>query len=96
MAIGPLWIVNIVLAGANAVLVTGLLSIYAKNFREIKSKFALGLLIFAGLFLVQNIAALMMFLDFATEYTSEVAIPLLVTSSLQTVGFAALLWTTLR
>lgn len=96
MAIGPFWLANIALAAVNAILVTGLLSMYLRNFRAIKSTFALGLLVFAGLFLVQNLAALMIFLDFATEYTAEVAIPLLVTNSLQTVGFSALLWVSLR
>jgi hypothetical protein len=96
MAFGPLWMIDIVLATANTILVAGLLITYSRNFRAIRSKFAWGLIVFAGILLVENVASLGIFFYLAVEYTAELAILLMVTNGLQTVSFSALLWTTLR
>lgn len=50
-----LWFdVTRVAAGLNIVLLVGLGSVWARNFRRFRSKHTMGLLVFAGLMLVEN------------------------------------------
>lgn len=51
-----LWLdVARVAAGLNVVLLVGLSYVWGRNYRQLRSKHALGLLIFAGLLLAQNL-----------------------------------------
>lgn len=46
--------INIIIGFANIMLLLILLYVYLKNYRKIKSKFTIGLLLFASLLLLQN------------------------------------------
>src|SRR2546428_12560706 len=56
MALGTFWALNIAFAAVSAAILVALLYIYGRNATQIKSKFTVGLVLFAVLFLVQNVA----------------------------------------
>jgi len=87
------WIANMVVSAINIVVLCGLLVVYARNFRAIKSQFSVGLVLFALLFLVQNIAAIALYLSMAAaNYGVSVALPLLALNMAELSGFAVLFW----
>jgi len=53
--LNPINIINTIIVVANIVLLVVLLCIYLKNYRKIKSKFTIGLVLFASLLLLQNV-----------------------------------------
>jgi len=69
--INILVIVSKILGIGNIFLLTGLLSLYWRSYRGMKSKYTLGLVFFASFFLLQTIAlviALFFIKWFATEF----------------------------
>lgn len=87
---------NIALVVFSATLMAILLLTYVRNFRHLRSKFILGLMVFSFLLLAENLVAAYMYFDLARAYGPPVAAPLLVINVIGVFGFAALLWTTLR
>ena len=79
------------LTGISTLLLLGLLYIYYKNLKKIKSNFTLGLFIFALLFLVQNLVSLYYFITMMKYYAPEVEIHVFILTLLQAIGFAILL-----
>ena len=69
----------------------GLLHIYIRNLRNIKSKFTIGLFIFALLFLLQNLVSLYFYLTMMEYYAPEVEIHVFILTLLQTIAFLILL-----
>jgi hypothetical protein len=94
--LGPYWVANITLAAVNVAVVAGLLYVYASNFGHLKSKLALGLIIFSGVLVAQNVAAVFMYWQLAQKYTAIVAAPILLITVLETTGLLFLFWTTWR
>jgi len=93
MAIASFWVANMIVSAISIVVLCGLLIVYAKNFRAIKSTFSVGLVLFAILFLVQNIAAVALYLSMAAaNYPLSVALPLLALNTAELSGFAVLFW----
>ena len=89
------WIVNMVVSAISIVVLSGLLLVYAKSFRSIKSTFSVGLVVFAVLFLVQNIAAIALYVSMAAAgYGLPVAMPMLALNVAELGGFAVLFWIT--
>jgi len=87
------WIANMIVSAVSIIVLSGLLLVYASNFRTIKSTFSVGLVLFAVLFLVQNIAAIALYLSMATaEYGLPVAMPMLALNISELGGFAVLFW----
>jgi len=87
------WIVNMVVSAISIVVLSGLLLVYAKSFRSIKSTFSVGLVVFAVLFLVQNIAAIALYVSMAAAgYGLSVAMPMLALNVAELGGFAVLFW----
>jgi hypothetical protein len=78
MPIGMFWALNIAFAGTCVVLLVVLLYIYGKNASQIHSKFTIGLVVFAILFLVENLAGIWAYATMSTSAGSEIAIPMLV------------------
>ena len=72
-------------------LLFGLLYVYYKNLKNIKSKFTVGLFIFASLFLLQNIVALYYHLTMMEYYAPNLEKYECFFTLLQTIGFAVLL-----
>lgn len=96
MAIGPFWIANITLAILSVALLGVIAVIYIRNWRRIRSSLLVGLLVFAALFLIANIAATYYYYMLAQTYAASVAVPLLVVHLLQFVGLSVFLYVTLR
>ena len=91
MALGFLWTVNIIVAAVSAVLLVGLVAVYAKNLRAVRSPFTVGLLVFGALFLVQNLIAIAVYLMMNDAgMRSDVAMPMLWLNVAEMMGFGAL------
>ena len=68
-----------------------LLHIYIKNLRKIRSKFTIGLLVFALLFLLQNLVSIYYYLTMMKYYSPEVEVHVFILTLLQTIAFLILL-----
>ena len=79
-----------VLTAVSTALLILLLYVYYKNLKSIKSKFTIGLFIFALLFLIQNVISLYFYLTMMDYYVPEVEKHVFIFTLLQTVGFAVL------
>jgi len=80
-----------ILTGISAILLTGLLYVYYKSLKKIKSKFTIGLFVFALLFLVQNIVSLYFYLTMMDYYVPQVEIHVFIFTLLQAIAFLILL-----
>ena len=83
--------ITTVLAGISTLLLFGLLYVYSKNLKTIKSKFTIGLFIFALLFVIQNIISLYYYITMMKYYSPEVEVHVFIITLLQTIGFLVLL-----
>ena len=87
------WIANMVISVVSIVVLAVLLIVYSRSFRAIKSTFSVGLVLFAVLFLIQNIAAVALYMSMAAQnYGLGVAMPMLALNVAELSGFATLLW----
>lgn len=80
-----------VLTAISTLLLGALLHVYIKNLKQIRSKFTIGLFIFALLFLIQNIVSLYYFITMMDYYSAEVEVHVFILTLLQATGFAVLL-----
>lgn len=94
--IGPFWLANIGLVLLSAALMAILLFTYVRNFHRLRSKFVMGLMVFAFLLFAENLVAAYLYIDLAKAYGPPVAAPLLVINVIGLLGFGTLLWTTMR
>ncbi len=88
---------SIAVAAASAVLLVALLFVYIRNHRQLRSPFTLGLVLFAALFLVQNVGSVY-FYYLMNEWRQGpgIAIPMFVLDAAELIGFAALFYVTWR
>ena len=85
MALGLFWALNIVFAAVSAALVTALLVVYGRSARQIRSRFTLGLVAFAVLFLLQNLVGMWVYMSMNDAgMKGDVAIPMLVLNVVET------------
>jgi hypothetical protein len=79
----------------NMLILSALIYIYAKNYRHIKSKYTLGLMIFSALFLVHIFMAMVMGVYTWIDVSDDtIMVWLLITELIQMLGLAALLYIT--
>lgn len=78
----------------NSILLVSLLYVYIKNYREVKMDFTLGLIIFAGFLLLQNLAALYFHLSMIDYYSKDVIFQATVLNVVQTVALVVLNYVT--
>jgi len=71
-----------------------LLYIYAKNYRHIKSHYNIGLMIFALLFLIDNVISLHQVLFSWSHYSTSAISHVLLQDVIDVVGLSALLYIT--
>jgi len=83
--------ITTVLTAISVLILGALLHVYIRNLRKIKSRFTIGLLIFAVLFLAQNLVSLYYFISMMDYYSTEVEIHAFILTLLQVIGFAVLL-----
>ena len=74
----------------NCLLIFLLLYVYIKNAIKVKSLFTSGLLIFATLFLIQNIVSIYFYLTMMPYYVDEVETFGFIYSIIQTIAFTIL------
>jgi hypothetical protein len=86
--------IAMLVTGVNIVLILGLISVYVKNFREVRTTHTSGLLLFASLFLIQNLVLLYYAVTMSEIYAKGVGFFLLVFAILQALAFAILNWIT--
>ena len=101
MAIGTLWMIDIVLAAASSAILIGLLFLYRSNFRTLRSPLSLGLVVFAAAFLAGNLVAIYFYVALNDALTgtglgSSVAMPMLVLNLLELVGLSTLFYASWR
>lgn|GEM_PF-712207 len=97
MPLGMLWMLNIALAAAAAALLLGLVIVYGRNARDIRSRFTIGLLVFGLAFLAQNVLAIWVYVSMNDQFLgANVAMPLLVLNAASLAGFSALFLVTWR
>jgi len=68
--------------------------IYIKNLKSIHSKFTIGLLIFALVFLIENLVAAYFYLTMMPYYANGIELPAFFLRFLQTIAFLIFLWIT--
>ncbi len=90
MAMGMLWILNMAFAGACIALLAVLLYVYGRNATKFRSRFAIGLVLFAVLFLVENLVGLWAYVTMSATSGAEVALPMLVVNAMETGALATL------
>ncbi len=83
--------VTIAITAISTIFLLGLLYVYYKNLRQAKSKFTIGLFLFAVLFLIQNLVSLYYYTTMMKYYTPEVEVHVFILNILQAIGFAVLL-----
>lgn len=76
----------------NVVLLSGLISIYVRNFMKIKSNFTIGLLIFAGFLMVQNIVGIYLGIDYLGVMTESFENYVFAVNITETIALIALFW----
>lgn len=81
-----------IVSAVNAVLLVSLIYIYASNYVRLKSKFAAGLMIFASMFLLQNLTAIYCQIMMIEYYGPEMSGVSLALNTLESFGLAALVY----
>lgn len=76
---------------ANIILISLLLYIYSQNYRKIKSKYTIGLMLFAGIFFVQSAVGLFLDASMAMYKSVEAENAAMFLEALKLVSFAVLL-----
>ncbi len=89
--------IDVALAAASIAVLVGLLYIYGSNYRSLRSAFSVGLLVFAGLFLVENLAAMYFYVAMNDSgKDASVAVPMLLLNAAELVAFATLFYVSWR
>ena len=83
--------ITTILTIVSTFLLLTLMYVYYRNLKKIKSKFTIGLFIFALLFLLQNLVSLYFYLTMMSYYSPEVEVHVFILTLLQTVAFLILL-----
>ena len=83
--------ITTIITAVSTIFLLGLLYVYLKNLKNAKSKFTIGLFIFALLFLIQNIVSLYYYVTMMKYYAPEVEIHVFILTLLQALGFLTLL-----
>jgi hypothetical protein len=79
-------------AAVDAALSAGLLALYAKSYRRVKAPFTMGLVMFAGLFLVQNALAVYSYLSMMTFFPDAVQPYMLGVMALEALALSVMLY----
>lgn len=87
---------SIGLTSLNVLLLATLSVVYYKNYMEIKAQFSLGLIMFAGILIVNKLLTLYFMLISMGDHADLLGMPTLVLESLQFVSFSVLTYITVR
>mgnify|MGYP001568903305 CR=1 FL=1 len=78
--------------GLNLLLSALLVWVYAQNYRALKSNVGLGLLVFASLILIQNVAGVYFHVTTGEFYAKMLATQAFALEALESVALAAMAW----
>ena len=94
----PFLTVASALAGLNILLLSALLAVWGRNYREFRTPLTLGLVLFAVVLLAENLVAIGFFFSSAMLYAAAPAsqVTVLVMRGLQFVALAALTYVSMR
>lgn len=97
MPLGLFWALSIAIAAVSSVLLLGLLFVYVRNHRQLRSPFTFGLVFFAALLLLQNLG-LIYFYYLMNEWGEgpSMAVQMFALGTAELIGFAALFYVTWR
>ncbi|WP_292320852.1 hypothetical protein [Caldisphaera sp.] len=84
------WSFEIAIALISIVFTYYIFSFYYKNSKNMKSQFLSKLALFSGIFFVQTIFTAISSIFLSMKYNETVAIPMLIISSLELIGFLVL------
>ncbi len=76
----------------NIIIIVGLLFVYTQNYAKLKSKYTIGLMIFALLFLAQTAMGIYFDMSMVMYSSSRAENAATLLEAVKTVGFAILLW----
>lgn len=82
---------SVILHATNIVLTLGLLYVYAQNYAKLRSKYTMGLIIFAVFFLLQSGMGLYFDATMVMYSSPEAANSAMLLEALKAIGFAVLL-----
>jgi len=80
-----------VLTGISTLVLFALMTIYARSYRAMRSKYTLGLLLFVGLFVVQNIISLYFYFTMMDFYVAQVLLHVFLFNLLEAIALIVLL-----
>lgn len=84
-------IISTVLTGANIILLAILFIIYLRNYINLRSNFTLGLMLFAGIFLVRDVGLAIYHMTFLSQYYTQYAVDDVLIHAAQLLAFLILL-----
>ena len=84
--------IGFVLHIINVILILGLLYIYIQNYLKMKSKYTIGLMIFASFFLIQSLMGLYFDVSMVMYSSLQAEQAAIILEAIKSVGFAILLW----
>jgi hypothetical protein len=84
------------LTALNVLLLLAIVGFNARSYAKMRAEYTLFVLVFAAIFLLQNIVGAYYMLTNMEFYVEAVTTHMLVLSGLQTVAFSGLLWMQLR
>lgn len=89
--------IDIALAAASIAVLCGLLYVYGTNVRTLRAPLSFGLIVFAGLFLAGNLAAMYFYISLNDSgFKESVAMPMLALNVVELVGFSTLFYVSWR
>ncbi len=89
--VGTFWLVNIIVGSISVALLVTLLILYGRNLREVRSPFAVGLVLFALLFLIENLVGIYSYFQLSAQrFGPDVALPMLYLNVAEAAAFGVL------
>ena len=91
MADALMW-ATVGLAAVDAALAGGLLLVYGRNYAKVRAPFTLGLVMFAGFFLAQNLVALYAYLTMMQFFPPELHVYMVAIMAFEALALAVMLY----
>ena len=76
----------------NSLLLLGLLNIFVQNYKAMKTKISLGLIIFSSLLLLQNLTAIAFNFLMMNYYSMQTELPAFILALIQSIALIVLFW----
>lgn len=87
---------NTWVSGINVIILLAIVYLYLQSFRKIRSDFTIGLILFAGLLLLQNLMTIYANLSMAAFFSAALLPYILAINIIQLAGLSVFLWLSLK